>query len=94
MGNHSLKINWLEPLDFAQKISENYGDESWIFLYSALHEKIKNSFSYIAIFPEEKIICDNFLAAQNIIKNSDDKWFGYLSYEVGTDVEKLQKTNF
>ncbi len=85
-------LPWQNPLDFAKKISENYGDESWIFLYSALSDKIKNSFSYIALFPQKKIVTDDFFAAEKIIKNSDEKWFGYLSYEVAEAFEKLPKT--
>ena len=83
---------WQNPLDFAKKISENYGDESWIFLYSTLSNKIKNSFSYIALFPQKKIVTDDFFAAEKIIKSSDKKWFGYLSYEIAEAFEKLPKT--
>lgn len=85
-------LPWQNPLDFAKKISENYGDESWIFLYSALGAKIKNSVSYIALFPQKKIVTDDFFAAEKTIKNSDEKWFGYLSYEVAEAFEKLPKT--
>ncbi len=85
-------LPWQNPLDFAKKISENYGDESWILLYSALSEKIKNSFSYIALFPQKKIVTDDFFAAEKILKNSDEKWFGYWSYEVAEAFEKLPKT--
>ncbi len=92
MGDNSVKIDWLDPLNFAQKIAANYADESWIFLYSALNNKVKNSSSYIAIFPEEKIICDDFFSAEKIIKSSDKKWFGYFAYEVGNEFEKLPKT--
>jgi len=84
-------ISWQNPCELAQKIAANY-DKSWIFLYSGLNDKIKNSTSSIALFPCEKIICDNFSAAEKILKNSDKKWFGYLSYEVGQDFEKLPKT--
>ena len=90
MNKKNLK--WQNPLNFAKKISDNYGDESWIFLYSGLSEKIKNSVSYIALFPQEEIIAENFFAAESILKNSDKKWFGYLSYELGANLEKLPKT--
>ena len=86
------KLSWQNPLEFAEKIAKNYSDESWIFLYSGLNNKIKNSHSYIALFPQEKIICDDFFAAEKKIKSSDKKWFGYLSYELGSDFEKLPKT--
>lgn len=87
-----LKMSWREPLDFAQKISENYLEESWAFLYSGLSESVKNSMSQIALFPQEKILCDDFSAAEKILKSSDKKWFGYLAYEVGQEFEKLPKT--
>lgn len=96
MGNQNFlmqkKIIWREPLDFAQKISENYSDSSWVFLYSGLSQKVKNSFSYIALFPRKKIVCENFSAAEKKIKSSNEKWFGYLSYELGSELEKLPKT--
>ena len=87
-----LKLNWQDPLDFAKNIAANYGDESWIFLYSGLSDKIKKSVSQIALFPREKIICDDFTSARKIIKSSDKKWFGYLAYEVGCEFEKIPKT--
>jgi len=87
-----LKLPWLEPLDFAQKISENYDGESWVFLYSGLSCEVKNSTSQIALFQKEKIICDDFSAAEKIVKTSNKKWFGYLAYEVGQQFEKLPKT--
>lgn len=90
MSRNSKKIPWLDPLELAQKISENYKGD-WVFLYSGLSEDIKNSKSYIALFPKEKIITDNFLEAETKIKNSDKKWFGYLSYELGNQFEKLPK---
>jgi len=92
MGDNSVKIDWLDPLNFAQKVAANYSEESWILLYSGLNNKIKNSSSYIAVFPEEKIICDDFSSAEKIIKSSDKKWFGYFAYEVGSEFEKLPKT--
>ena len=87
-----LKLNWQDPLDFAKNIAANYGDESWIFLYSGLSNKIKKSVSQIALFPREKIICNDFTSARKIIKSSDKKWFGYLAYEVGCEFEKMPKT--
>jgi len=140
-----LKIKWQEPLKIAEKISLEYGEDSWCLLYSGLNEKIKNSRSYIAIFPQEKIIAENFsaltetlspqpsslahsaedpvsyelhgqthgilgqrprmtavgkkmMAEEKSIKakeknyNNEKKWFGYLSYELGADFEKLPKS--
>ncbi len=92
MDHHTVKLPWQDPLKFAKKICHNYQDSSWIFLYSALHDQVKNSHSYIALFLEEKLICDDFFAAEKILSNNDKKWFGYLSYEVGQQFEKLPKT--
>ncbi len=87
-----LKLNWQKPLDLAQKIAENYTGDSFVFLYSALSEAVKNSTSQIALFAQEKIICDDFAHAEKILKSSDKKWFGYLAYEVGGEFENLPKT--
>lgn len=92
MDHHTVNLPWQDPLKFAQKISQNHPKQSWVFLYSALHNQVKNSHSYIAVFLQEKIICDNFTQAEKILKSSDQKWFGYLSYELGNQFEKLPKT--
>ncbi len=86
------KISWQDPLILAKKIAANYHDEAWILLYSGLNDKVKNSTSYLALFPREKIICDDFFAAEKKLKNSEKKWFGYFSYEVAHAFEKLPKT--
>jgi hypothetical protein len=57
-------LKWQNPLDFAQKIADNYGGASWVFLYSGLAKETDNALSYIALFPQKKIICDDFLAAE------------------------------
>lgn len=88
----SQKISWIEPLIFAKNIAANHQGQDWIFLYSALNESIKNSYSYIAIFPNKKISSGNFLKTKKTIESSNEKWFGYLSYEVGAEFEKTVKT--
>ncbi|MBP7709895.1 MAG: anthranilate synthase component I family protein [Rickettsiales bacterium] len=87
-----LKLNWQEPLDFAQKIADNYQGESWALLYSGLADLVKNSTSQIALFPLETILCDDFFEAEKILKSSDKKWFGYFAYEVGGQFESFSKT--
>jgi para-aminobenzoate synthetase component 1 len=87
-----INLSWQDPLNLAKIISQNYIQEDWIFLYSALHKQSKNSTSYIGLFPKKKIICEDFLAIQNQIKDNQEKWFGYLSYEVAQQFEKLSKT--
>ncbi len=84
----SKEINWFEPLTFAKKIADNYREKSWAFLYSGLNNEVKNSKSYIALFPKDELISDDF----SKIKTSKEKWFGYLSYELGRQFEKLPKT--
>lgn len=86
------KIAWIEPLKFAEIVSANYGEEDWILLYSGLHEQNKNSSSYIALFPKKKIVQSDFVKAKKVIEKSEEKWFGYLSYEVGNQFEKALKT--
>lgn len=87
-----LILPWQDPLDLAQKIASEYCDEDWIFLYSALNKKVKNSFSYIALFPGAKVVSDNFFSTKKILQNDDRKWFGYFSYELAQDFEKLLKS--
>lgn len=86
-----ITIKWQEPLELAEKIADNY-DKNWVFLYSALNQKVKNSVSYIALFPKKEIIAESFCDLEKI-KNNDDLWFGYLSYEAGTDLEKIAQTS-
>lgn len=81
-------LNWQDPLLLAQKIADNYHDESWCFLYSGRSA----AKSFLALFPQKKIICESFFEAEKILKNSSEKWFGYLSYEVAQNFEKLPKT--
>ena len=80
-------LKWQDPLKLAQKIANNY-DKNWVFLYSALSKDVKNSTSYLALFPQKELIEDDFLA----IKNDQEKYFGYLSYELGSEFEKMPKT--
>lgn len=84
-------IKWIEPLKLAQKIASNYQEKDWVFLYSGLNENIKNSHSYICLFKQKNLICDDFSKIEKTIKNDNDRWFGYLSYELGQEFEKLPK---
>lgn len=87
-----LILPWIDPLKLAEIISQNYREESWAFLYSGLHKEVKKSVSYIGIFPHEKIVTEDFFTLEKTIKSSDKKWFGYLSYEVSEQFEKLPKS--
>jgi para-aminobenzoate synthetase component 1 len=89
-----VKLTWQDPLKFAEKIAAHH-TENWAFLYSALHQEVKNSSSYIALFPQKEIQTDDFPAAEDFLQkldNSGSKAFGYFSYEVGQEFEKLPKT--
>ena len=91
-GIKSQKISWQNPLKIAQKIAQNY-QENWVFLYSALHQEKSNSKSYIALFENQKYRGNDFKKLQEIIEKTDNEmWFGGLSYEVGSQFEKLPKT--
>jgi para-aminobenzoate synthetase component 1 len=84
-------LKWISPLKFAKKISDNYGREDWIFLYSALDY----GKSIIAVFPKKKIISDD-ISCLDFAKNNptkyDRSWFGCISYEYGKTFEKIPKT--
>lgn len=83
---------WIEPLEFAQKISQNY-DQDWVFLYSGLNHEIPNSKSVIALFLQENYQADNIDLLQEILNQNDNKkLFGYISYEAFSDIEKILKT--
>lgn len=84
-------IRWQNPINLAKKIADNYGNESWIFLYSALNEEVENSFSYIALFPKKELVTDNYSDVEKLVKD-DQMWFGYLSYEVLHQLENISKT--
>jgi anthranilate/para-aminobenzoate synthase component I len=83
------KISWQNPLEIAHQVSISDYKEDWIFLYSGLHKNIKNSKSYICLFPQEKIIADDFIKLEEALKNNDDKYFGYLSYNLKNHLENL-----
>lgn len=84
------ELKWQDPLNFAQKIADNYGDESWAFLYSGLSVDVGNSTSYIALFPKEEIIAEDFQDLA-VLNKSEKTWFGYLSYELGAGIANLQE---
>lgn len=87
-----LKLDWINPLDFAKNIADNYTHKNWIFLYSGLSDQVAGSISQIALFPQAEIISNDFSETQNQIKDSNDEWLGYLSYELGQNFETLPQT--
>jgi len=85
----AIKIQWQDPLVFAQKIAENY-QENWVFLYSGLANFKKNSKSYIALFEDDRFYGDDF---EDLVKKftQEEKswWFGGINYESGEGFENI-----
>ncbi len=88
---NTTKIKWQNPFSFAKRIADNY-ELNWVFLYSGLNDKFKDSVSYIALFPKKEIISQKFEDLEKIQK-SDHLWFGYLSYESGKEFESIEETS-
>ncbi len=88
-------ISWVDPLMMAKNIAANYQD-NWVFLYSGLNQAIKNSKSLIALFANQELVLNDFEQLSKYLKLSnndyDQSWFGYLGYELNSDLEKLPKT--
>lgn len=95
--NHSKEIPWLEPLEFTSKIIDNYqiyhSYDNFAFLHSSLASSTENLISYLALFSKEKLITNDFNHAKSIITNSNEKWFGYIGYEVARQFENFHETN-
>ena len=87
-----ITLPWQDPLSLGEKISQNY-DQNWCFLYSGLSEEIEGSKSFIALFENQIISTKNFFEAEEIIRNSDERFFGYISYENARNFEKLEFSN-
>jgi para-aminobenzoate synthetase component I len=81
------QIKWVEPLDLAYQISTSTYQENWVFLYSGLNEQIKNSKSYLCLYPQEEIISDGF---SELEKDLNNKYFGYLAYDLKNQLEDLK----
>ncbi|MFT6259072.1 MAG: para-aminobenzoate synthetase component 1 [Rickettsiales bacterium] len=92
-GNwHKKTIEWICPLELAVQISNSTYKENWIFLYSGLFEQIPNSKSYIGLYPKNEIISDDFNDLERSLKESDEKYFGYLGYELKNCLEDLKNS--
>ncbi len=81
------QIKWVEPLDLAYQISTSTYQENWVFLYSGLNEQIKNSKSYLCLYPQEEIVSNGF---SELEKDLENKYFGYLSYNLKNQLEDLK----
>lgn len=88
---HKKIIKWLDPLNLARKISQNYQDD-FIFLYSGLNQEIENSRSIIALEKQQEYIFNDLQEARNNFKN-DDYYFGFVSYEYKNNIENFKKNN-
>ena len=86
------KLKWCDPLDLAYQISISDYQKNWIFLYSGLNKTIKNSKSYLGLYPIKEIISDGFDELENTLQNQQNKWpkwFGYFSYNLKNQLENL-----
>ncbi len=84
------RINWVDPLNLAHQISISNYDQNWIFLYSGLSEQIKNSKSYLCLYPQQEIISDGFDEVERGLQNQQNKYFGYLAYDLKNQLEDLK----
>jgi anthranilate/para-aminobenzoate synthase component I len=82
------EISWQEPINLAQKIAYSSCGGNWCFLYSGLNDQIANSKSYIALFPQEEIVGDDFAVFEDNLKENC-RYFGYFSYGLKNDLENL-----
>ncbi|MEI7669373.1 MAG: chorismate-binding protein [Pseudomonadota bacterium] len=93
MSHQQNRIDWIEPLIFAEKIAEN--EAEFVFLYSGEKNSNSENFSYLALFPQEKISSDKFSSLSSKLSNNRSKlenaWFGYFGYELLHDVENIEK---
>ena len=89
------EIDWIEPIIIANNIAENKNfSDNFIFLYSALDQENNNSKSYISFAIKEIIKSDNFTEIEErILKNNQENYFGYLSYELKNKIEKFEAIN-
>jgi anthranilate/para-aminobenzoate synthase component I len=88
----SKKITWHDPLNLVQKVIANY-QQNLVFLYSALWQKVDNSKSFLALFPIETMMLNNFSQLDVFLQNNQKTWFGYCSYENIIDLEKISLSN-
>ncbi len=96
MRQKNKELKWVEPLEMAEKIVQNYEGKNWIFLYSGLNSEVKNSKSIIALFSKNELDLNNLDELKKYLKTSqegyDDAYFGYVSYEYKNDLEKFSET--
>ncbi len=85
------KIPWVNPLKLAKAISldASYKD-NWAFLYSGLHKNIKQSKSYLALYPKQELAVNNFDDLELSLRSSKGMWLGYLGYGLKNKLEDLR----
>ena len=95
MLNIIEKIDWINPIIIADNIAYHPEfAENFIFLYSALDQEYQNSKSYISFSVKEIIKSNNFdQIEQKILKNKEESYFGYLSYELKNNIEEFKEIN-
>jgi para-aminobenzoate synthetase component 1 len=86
-----ISLLWKNPLDIAQA----FLDQKYLaLLYSGYINNFTGEKSFLCICPENIIQSDNFHEFENIIVGAKypailDRWFGYLSYDLKNELEKL-----
>lgn len=99
MSYRKRKIKWINPINFATLIADNYQEKSWFFLYSPDNGGSVQKKSIIAIFEKNRIcgrslnVLRPHLSAKS--RNYENSYFGYVNYEYKNIIVKsfLDKNN-
>mgnify|MGYP000173664316 FL=1 len=91
----TIKIKWINPIIVADNVSyDKKFSDNFVFLYSAINHENKNSKSYLSFYTKELIKSDNFSEIEKkILNNEEEKYFGYLSYELKNNIERFKEIN-
>lgn len=74
-------LDWVDPIIIGQKIAENYDDDFYI-LYSGLNSEVRNSKSFIGLFPNQKKTFGNIKDVLGLdINNRSLALFSYESFD-------------
>lgn len=85
-----IELDFIEPLELFQSIAHL---PDFTFLYSSRPLEYSGKRSFLALYPDQELIADNADNFAKLLSDNKDQfdnaWFGYLSYELGADIEKL-----
>ena len=86
---------WIDPLVFVAKLAEI--EEEFVFLYSGQQIGDYGRYSYLAYSPKKIISGNDFNQLKNVLSTDkakiDNAWFGYISYEMLHNIEKIPLIN-